>query len=73
MKTKGIYTHTRCRRKHRLFCKFESCKGNKYKKPPLQKNSGGYLELKDKLLTLVSKAVAKLLVFSELAKLISNF
>ena len=37
------------------------------------KNSGGYLELKDKLLTLVSKAVAKLLVFSELAKLISNF
>lgn len=29
MKTKGIYTHTRCRRKHRLFCKFESCKGNK--------------------------------------------
>ena len=37
------------------------------------KNSGGYLELKDKLLTLLSKAVAKLLVFSELAKLISNF
>nr|DAW34782.1 MAG TPA: hypothetical protein [Caudoviricetes sp.] len=29
MKTKEIYTHTRCRRKHRLFCKFESCKGNK--------------------------------------------
>lgn len=27
MKTKRIYT--RCRRKHRLFCKFESCKGNK--------------------------------------------
>lgn len=29
MKTKEIYIHTRCRRKHRLFCKFESCKGNK--------------------------------------------
>ena len=45
----------------------------KQKKPPLQKNSGGYLELKDKLLTLVSKAVAKLLVFSDISKLISNF
>lgn len=29
MKTKEIYIQTRCRRKHRLFCKFESCKGNK--------------------------------------------
>lgn len=29
MKTKEIYTHTRCSRKHWLFCKFESCKGNK--------------------------------------------
>jgi hypothetical protein len=29
MKTKEIYIHTRCRRKHRLFCEFESCKGNK--------------------------------------------
>ena len=38
-----------------------------------KKNSGGYLELKDKLLTLVSKAVAKLLVFSDISKLISNF
>lgn len=37
------------------------------------KNSGGYLELKDKLLTLVSKAAAKLLVFSYISKLISNF
>ena len=45
----------------------------KQKKPPLQKNSGGYLELKDKLLTLVSKAVAKLLVFPDICKLISNF
>lgn len=42
-------------------------------KPPLQKSSGGYLELKDKLLTLVSKASAKLLVFSDISKLISNF
>ena len=42
-------------------------------KPQQQKNSGGYLELKDKLLTLVSKAVAKLLVFSDISKLISNF
>lgn len=37
------------------------------------KNSGGYLELKDKLLTLVSKATAKLLVFPDISKLISNF
>lgn len=29
MKTKEIYIHTICMRKHRLFCKFESCKGNK--------------------------------------------
>lgn len=29
MKTKEIYIHTRCRRKHRLFCKLEPCKGNK--------------------------------------------
>ena len=32
-------------------------------KPPLQKNSGGYLELKDKLLTLVSKARIILITF----------
>ena len=42
-------------------------------KTSTEKNSGGYLELKDKLLTLVSKASAKLLVFSDISKLISNF